>query len=727
MVPKSKSGPGPVSVFGPVVSPGSNLGSGSVSGANAPTDILASEMKRDPAFALAASSLERCLRVRERVGSSLIAGRPGKPPGSGSFGAAVCEKESKGLVSDSLEVTRDRGETDFKGTISSGASGACVHRGATMVTASSASVACKDPRVSSGGAETAHVSAVDTCDLDEGMDDVRSLHGDSGRAGTARATAGEKGIIGLLEEPESVCSKDLAESTATDKCARPGHNSRIHCGVIRLSSNSSGVSSHACVSYLDALLAAPARAPAALTAARRVALHSAVVGLGVHEDGSSVHDACSNSWSDTGGVKGPTGRRCTKGGVSGPAEDLRPVSEVEAGVNFRPAGGGRGQVAGSLPRRQPGTGTRQVRGGAVTPSLHPEVPGIRFVSPGRGLDIRQSMGWTKVCGTARSGIWVLKGIARARMLPENLDHLRVRWISRGTYETAWVTPGHDCLCSYQYGHGAAIRPQTDDAIWRGVIGLWGRVAPLLSPWCAKREVPTGVNLNRYSGPSSKIRWHSDNESLFGSPNHPKLIVCMSLGNSVEFKVRRGRGSVPSLITLDHGDILVMDGLTQSEYVHCTACGLQGPRVNLTFRWVAQHIASCPLAGAVGCVLPSCVQGLAEPGPRGEWGWGSKWSSSWGLVLLLLILVSGLLVGILINIRREHRYSDQRPSCSVVHFPSQGCARWVGGRRWRLSRRRQSSKRASFYFPCVSFWRVLLWDFFTAGHTSSKVGAHPMLQ
>ena len=127
-----------------------------------------------------------------------------------------------------------------------------------------------------------------------------------------------------------------------------------------------------------------------------------------------------NSWSDTVRVQGPTGTRRVKGGGSGPAEDLRPVSEVEAGVNFRPAGVVRGQVAGSLPGRQPGTGTRQVRGGAVTPSLHPEVPGIRFVSPGRGLDIRQSMGWTKVCGTAQSGNWVLKGNARACMFPANL-------------------------------------------------------------------------------------------------------------------------------------------------------------------------------------------------------------------------------------------------------------------------------------------------------------------
>ena len=158
-------------------------------------------------------------------------------------------------------------------------------------------------------------------------------------------------------------------------------------------------------------------------------------------------------------------------------------------------------------------------------------------------------------------------------------------------------------------------------IWRGVIGLWGRVAPLLSPWCGRRELPTGVSLNQYSGPSSCIRWHSDNEPLFGPQNSPKLIVSMSSGNSVEFKVRRGRGSVPSLITLDHGDLLVMDGPTQSEYVHCTASGLQGPRVK-TLRSVGlrKHIASCPLAGVVGCVLPSCVQGLAEPGPQREGGW-----------------------------------------------------------------------------------------------------------
>ena len=212
-----------------------------------------------------------------------------------------------------------------------------------------------------------------------------------------------------------------------------------------------------------------------------------------------------------------------------------------------------------------------------------------------------------------------------------------------------------------------------------------------------------MNLNQYAGPGSLIRWHGDNEPLFGPQNFPKLIESLSLRNSVEFQVRRrAPGNFPSSIRLDHGDTLVMDGLAQSEYGHCTASGLQGPRVNLTYRWVAQHTASCPPAGVVGCVLPTCGQGLV-----GE----NRWSSSWGLVFLFLILVSVLLVSTWIHIRRGHRHSGQRLSCSAVHFPSRGRASLVGGRRWRLSRRRQSPRKLAFYFPCISFLVRELYFFF----------------
>ena len=85
---------------------------------------------------------------------------------------------------------------------------------------------------------------------------------------------------------------------------------------------------------------------------------------------------------------------------------------------------------------------------------------------------------------------------------------------------------------------------------------------------------------------------------------------------MEFQVRLASSDVPSSIPLDDGDLLIMGCQRKSEYAQRTVSGLQGPRVNVTFRWVTQHAASCPLAGVVGCVLPSCVQGFAEPGSRG---------------------------------------------------------------------------------------------------------------
>ena len=153
----------------------------------------------------------------------------------------------------------------------------------------------------------------------------------------------------------------------------------------------------------------------------------------------------------------------------------------------------------------------------------------------------------------------------------------------------------------------------------------------------QEEVPTGVNLNGYAGSRSHIPWHSDNWPMFGPQISPKLRVSMSFGYSVEFQMsRRAPDDVPSPIRLDHGDLLVMDGLAQSEYVHRTVSGLQGPRVNLTFRWETEHISSGPLAGVVCCAPPSCVQGLAEPGLRGGEAAETKWAICWWMVLMLLI-------------------------------------------------------------------------------------------
>ena len=62
----------------------------------------------------------------------------------------------------------------------------------------------------------------------------------------------------------------------------------------------------------------------------------------------------------------------------------------------------------------------------------------------------------------------------------------------------------------------------------------------------------------------------------------------------------------------------MDGPAQPECAHRTMTELQGPRVNLAFRWITQHIESCPLTGVKYCALPSlCARFSRSWVPSGE--------------------------------------------------------------------------------------------------------------
>ena len=145
----------------------------------------------------------------------------------------------------------------------------------------------------------------------------------------------------------------------------------------------------------------------------------------------------------------------------------------------------------------------------------------------------------------------------------------------------------------------------------------------MKPWCAEGEVPTAANLNLHRGWRSCVGWHRDDEPLFGKCGDAKLIVSVSLGTFAVFRWRCQ--SCPDdeghLCWLGHGDILVMDGQCQDEFLHRTDPGREQERINLTFRWIKQHVHSCPLFKAgMACCLPTCVQGCSFPvlGDFGVW-------------------------------------------------------------------------------------------------------------
>ena len=231
--------------------------------------------------------------------------------------------------------------------------------------------------------------------------------------------------------------------------------------------------------------------------------------------------------------------------------------------------------------------------------------------PGPGIVIRNRLGWSHMEKTERSGVWLFRGALQGENLFSLLDTTG-GWERKGSYRTAWAVPcDSSCTCSYAYGHGPAIGPHTGERCWPLLAGVWRAIAPLMKPWCSEGEVPTAANLNLYRGWKSCVGWHCDGEPLFGKCGDAKLIISVSLGNFALLRWRRQSCSSDEgrSFCLGHGDILVMDGQCQDEFLYRTDPGREQDRINITFRWVKQHVSSCPLFKAgVACCLPTCAQG-----------------------------------------------------------------------------------------------------------------------
>ncbi len=92
-----------------------------------------------------------------------------------------------------------------------------------------------------------------------------------------------------------------------------------------------------------------------------------------------------------------------------------------------------------------------------------------------------------------------------------------------------------------------------------------------------------VLLNRYRTGRDSVAWHHDRE--VDHLNRP-VIASLTLGATRAFDLRPkdDRGKVAS-IDLDHGDLIVMRGDTQTNWEHRVAKNprIAGERINLTFR------------------------------------------------------------------------------------------------------------------------------------------------
>ncbi len=128
---------------------------------------------------------------------------------------------------------------------------------------------------------------------------------------------------------------------------------------------------------------------------------------------------------------------------------------------------------------------------------------------------------------------------------------------------------------YRYS-GQVLEPRPLDGVLRA---LADRVA-------AEVGVPFNhVLLNRYRDGRDHMGWHADDERELG---RDPVIAALSLGAPRKFHLHRKRNRRQKRhFRLGHGSLLVMGGACQHTWRHCVPrmAGVQGERINLTFRWL----------------------------------------------------------------------------------------------------------------------------------------------
>ena len=111
---------------------------------------------------------------------------------------------------------------------------------------------------------------------------------------------------------------------------------------------------------------------------------------------------------------------------------------------------------------------------------------------------------------------MLNGGSRSYKLPSDLDHVGVFWKRRSGYQTAWATPRHNCAHVHvrmgmeQFNH----RPIPPHLQRRLTCGAGSHL--FLTPWGAKEDVLSEVNINQYARRRARVPWHCDNKRLSGS-------------------------------------------------------------------------------------------------------------------------------------------------------------------------------------------------------------------
>ena len=177
-----------------------------------------------------------------------------------------------------------------------------------------------------------------------------------------------------------------------------------------------------------------------------------------------------------------------------------------------------------------------------------ECPSLILIdsSPGRGSPFREAQGWGSVILHGQVGCLVSSGALRSEGFPS-----RWRMLALG--------------CSVQYTAQLARYLLAVVRMRSEMAGVWTASRYLEVFWrCAECEVPTSANLNLYGVLLGIV---SMKNCLGFAGNRSSSFRCV-LGFPAEFK---RKASVLGSCWRHHGDVLVMGGECQDEFIHRHKC------------------------------------------------------------------------------------------------------------------------------------------------------------
>lgn len=161
-------------------------------------------------------------------------------------------------------------------------------------------------------------------------------------------------------------------------------------------------------------------------------------------------------------------------------------------------------------------------------------------------------------------------------------------------KTAWLV-AKGCQCTYSYGPFEV--PPIEYPPW--MLKLMKYVMPL----CGldnEEDWPNSCNANLYEDGAASVGWHADDESLFQGKFQDILIISLSFGVKRKFELRyncpdEGK-DILHTIPIGDGELMTMEGMCQKHMQHRVPKedNIWGPRINLTWRWVAKHRPACPV-------------------------------------------------------------------------------------------------------------------------------------